>query len=599
METKQNIFDYVVQEQTAYMLPVTILDDLDFNMRDHIKKTIFYKNSRFFKKHSDEKPFKNIIRPILNLQYRAEDIDVKDIVLYIDDKDKYYLSFLVKKYHDEVFTKENDLDTFFDELKEEKIDFGGALAKNVNGKLEVIPLQSLAFCDQMDILSAPLGIKLFYNPSELLEMDDKGWGEPANGATHTLEEAVTLANAWKKDAQGTQSRTTGNYIEVFEIHGVLPNRYLGEDNDKFSLQMQIIILDNTKRTKNGNKGVILYAKREKELPIKFVKRDRFYNRALGMGGAEELFGPQVWVNYGEIRMKEMLDAASKIILKTTDKGIVARHPTGVKDMDNLEFLVVDERKDVEQLDTYPRNLVPFVQWEQAMEEHAKSTGSAYDPTMGKEPVSGTPFASLQLQVQQGLSLHEYRKGKYAKSVEEIYRDWIIPYIVKEIVKGQEFLASLDLEELQKIGDNLAIIETNNFKINYILDNDGLAPTPEMVQVFEQQSRDNFKKKGNKHFIKILKDEMKGLPVRISINIVGKQKNLGAMTEKIVNIFRFVFSNPQGFMQIMQMPGMAKAWNEIIEYSGLSPMDFSGIEKFQFAPPPQPVGQELLPAGAMA
>ncbi len=67
-------------------------------------------------------------------------------------------------------------------------------------------------------------------------------------------------------------------------------------------------------------------------------------------------------------------------------------------------------------------------------------------------------------------------------------------------------------------------------------------------------------------------------------MAGKSKNLASMTDKIVNIFRFAFSNPAGFAQTMQIPGMAKSFNQILEFSGLSPVDFTGIDKLAIAQP---------------
>jgi len=72
-----------------------------------------YNNSQLTTGKDDFKPVKNITRPILNLQRRSEDVDVKDVQLYADDKDKYHLSFLVKKYHDDVFVQEYDLEFLF------------------------------------------------------------------------------------------------------------------------------------------------------------------------------------------------------------------------------------------------------------------------------------------------------------------------------------------------------------------------------------------------------------------------------------------------------------------------------------------------------
>ena len=70
-----------------------------------------------------------------------------------------------------------------------------------------------------------------------------------------------------------------------------------------------------------------------------------------------------------------------------------------------------------------------------------------------------------------------------------------------------------------------------------------------------------------------------------------------MVDKITNIFRFAFSNPQGFAQVMQIPGMAKSFNEILEFSGLSPADFTGIDKIAAQPPQQaqqPVPSNIQP-----
>ena len=108
METARDIFDYIKQEESRYQLPVNILD-WEWCMKDHIKTSFFYKHGRLLTGNTDDKPVKNITKPILNLQYRTEDMDVKDIFIYADDPAKYHLSFLIKKYHDDVFIKENNL----------------------------------------------------------------------------------------------------------------------------------------------------------------------------------------------------------------------------------------------------------------------------------------------------------------------------------------------------------------------------------------------------------------------------------------------------------------------------------------------------------
>src|SRR3990167_10290066 len=128
----KNIYDLIKSEETAYQtLPVSVVENYEWNMFKHIKTTALYKNSQYLSGKDDNKPFKNIIRPILNLAYRAEGFDVKDIQLFINDVKNYFKSFLIRKFH-EKWARENNIDTFIDKMVESYVDFVGALIKNIN-----------------------------------------------------------------------------------------------------------------------------------------------------------------------------------------------------------------------------------------------------------------------------------------------------------------------------------------------------------------------------------------------------------------------------------------------------------------------------------
>ncbi len=55
-------------------------------------------------------------------------------------------------------------------------------------------------------------------------------------------------------------------------------------------------------------------------------------------------------------------------------------------------------------------------------------------------------------------------------------------------------------------------------------------------------------------------------------------------DKLTNIIREVLRNPQAFQQI---PGVGKAFNQLLENSGLSPIDFTQITKTLPAQSPTP------------
>ena len=610
MDSPSSIYGLIKQQEIAYAQSIQLNESWSWSMKTHIKLSILYKNSQFATGNSeserDSKPFKNIVRPILNLRYRAEDIDVKDIFLYVDDPDSYHLSFLVKKYHDDVFVIENDLDTYFDELKESKIDFGGGLSKKSNKPTpEIVPLQSLAFCDQTDLLSGPLGIKHFFSPDQLMDMKDVGWGSKKNGATITLEDLILLSrNEKKMDSQtGIQTKTPGKYIEVYEVHGNMPEFFLKDDADpfdeKYVTQLQIVAF--YKNSEGTDGGVTLFKGKETESPFKFVVSDKIYGRALGYGGVEELFDPQVWTNYSEIQIKDMLDAASKVIIRTTDSSLAQKHPTGLKGMDNLEIVEHAPNTELGQMDTQPRNIQLFNQSVNEWWTHAQTMGGATDALLGQTPPSGTPFRLEGLVTQQGQGLHSYRRGKFAKHIEEIYKNWIIPEIAKKITQGSTFLSELTLDEMQYVADCVVRNEAKKFETDRVLNGEQIDPL--MTEAYKAKVREEFMKGGNKKFIKILKGELKNAPLKVKVNVAGKQRDLQAITDKIGNVMRFLFStyNPQtGTFAALEDPKMAKLLNQIFSYSGLDPIDIGSSygqkqnpqvmaqQSMQVTPNPQPV-----------
>jgi len=571
-EYQTDIFQYITSQEANYKRPIPINDAWSWSMADHIKTSDLYNHSQLLTGKSDFKPVKNITRPILNLQHRTEDIELKDVQIYVDDPDKYYLSFLVKKYHDDVFVQENDLDTFFDELNVSRIDFGGGLSKSTTKGREVTPLQSIAFCDQTDMLSGPIGIKHHFSPDQLLDMADRGWGDEKNGATISLESLIALSREEKRNAGKETAQTPGRYIEIYEIHGNLPKMFFNKTDTSGKYETRLCICAfYQKRDSQEKQGVILYTAFEKKSPFKIIKRDPVYGRALGFGGAEELFEAQVWVNYDMIRMQDMLDATSKIILKAIGpNSATIANRNKVKDLDNLEIIDVGDGGDLGQVDSFPRNLRLFENSVTQWESHAQQMGAANDSIMGQSPTAGTPFKLQELVTNESRGLHDYRRGQYAKHIEEIYRDDYIPKIQKKITQGVKFLSELSLEELQYVKERVVENQANK-RIKEIVLSGGTI-TQEEIDVFKELTREQFKKKGNKHFIEILKNDFRDAPLAVKVSVAGKSKNMGAYVDKLSNVFRTIMVNPT----ILQNPAMAGLWNQIIEASGLDPVDFSSF-----------------------
>lgn len=591
---KNNIYEYVTSQESAYDTEeIRVGDNWMWNMKNHIQTIFHLKNSKFFTGDNNWlRAFKNIMEPILNLAYWSEDIEVKDVTFYIESKAGRVLSFLIKKYHDEVYVKENNLDTLFDEIAEEDIDFGGVYVQKGVKRPEVMFLPSVAFADQTDALGGPTGFKFSFSPSKLRQMASKGWGDPKNGATITLDELITLAEP-VKDPSGMsgqrKNETTGKNIEVYIVRGDLPEAFL-KDNDnmeKYVYQLQIIGFYSNKDKKR--EGVTLYRKEADPETLKFHTSKKVYTRALGRGVGESLLQPQVWTNFLEIHKMNMLEAGSKAPLWTDDEGFVNRNQ--IQDMENLEITTIADGKRIGIIPTMDGNKVQI--FEQSIDSwytQAQGAGSAFDPQLGKQAVSGTTFRGQRDVIEQGRGIHDRRRGQRAKFLEEIYRDWIIPDIVKEITRGKKFLATLTSDELKWMVDRLADNFANKTRNDQVLD----GKIPEDFDMLREGFIADFAKKGNKHLLEIMKDEFKGVEVKMGINIAGKQKNLSAMSDKILSIFQFIIANPQGFQQVMQIPGMSSSFNDILEFSGMSQVDFANISQLNLAPPQAPQAPQGAP-----
>ncbi len=558
-----DIFSYITEQEEAFKKPVPIESNWYWNFPEHVMRSFSYKHSQFEEDNEDrgERPFKNIVRPILNVQYRTEGFDVKDIDIYVDNADEYYKSFLLRKYYQKWALK-NEMDTFIDELVESFVDYGGALVKKTKSvRPEVVDLRTIAFCDQTDLMAGPFAIKHFFSARQLQDMKGAGWG--TIGADIDIEGLLYKAEAAKTmRKENGQIKTPGKYVEIYEVHNVCEMDYNPISQDTKQMMYICAFYEDEDGKKQGR---ILFSTPEPKLPFKFLKRDPIKGRALGWGGIEELFEPQTWTNFAQIHIIGMLRQASKVVYLSTDPRFKNQN---IGTYDNGTVLDIQPNSDIRQLDTVPRNLTAFENYVVEQHEHAMEIGSASDISLGAQPNSGTPFKSVETQLIENKSLHLWRQGRIAVFVDEIHRDWIIPQLGKEIVKGDKFLAELSSDELFQISQTVATNYANERAKQEILN--GGSMTQEQYDQFRNFIAQEGFKMGTKRFIEILKDEFKPENLNVSTNIAGKQKNLALMTDKFVNVVRQIIATPN----IRQDPELVRMLNTILETSGISPMSFA-------------------------
>lgn len=587
-----SIFNYIKTEESRFETDeVRVGENWNWNFRSHVQMIFHLVNGVFFTGENNWlRAFKNIMEPILNLCAWMEDIEIKDVLLYVEGEKSRALSFLIKKYHDEIYVKEHDLDLMIDEIAESDLTYGGVLVQKSNGKRpEVLDLRTIAFCDQTHTLGGPIAFKHFFSPGKLREMSKLGWGKPENGATISIEELITLAEFEKEPAgmnDAKKNKVPGKTIEAYVIRGQMPAHYLNDDDnmEEYVPQLQVVAFYTDKESRKQE--VILYRKKEVETNLKFFTSKEIYGRALGRGVGEGLLHPQVWTNFLTIHKMNMLKAASKSPLWTDDEAFANRQDIG--DQENLQLNVVAEGKKIGLIPTVnPASVQLFERTISELYEQAQLTGDAFGPLQGKQSVSGTTFRGQERLVAQGRGNHDRRRGKRAKFIEEIYRDWIIPDIVKEIVGGVKFWATLSPEEMKWVLERL----TENYADRQILEDVLEGKLPGDRETLKAEFAEKFSAQGNRFLFEILAEEFRGIEIRMGINVAGKQKDVPALSDKVLSIIQVAMANPQGFAQAMQNPALARSFNDILEFSGLSQANFS--ELTTMPTPMEPLETEAL------
>ena len=581
-----NIYDYITEQEASFKtVRVPVTGNKFWNMAEHIDRCTNVANGWFHKGKDDgNRPYKNIVKPIINVARRSEGFDVKDIEPFVNDEQNYHKSFLVRKYHPK-WARKHNIDTFIDDVVESQIVYGLTLVKSVKGvRPEVVPLQQIAFCDQTDIMSGAIALKHEYTPSQMQTYRGK-WND------EMVEMAITMAkNEKPSHVEGQSAATPSKYIEVYEIHGSFPEHWLDDGEyhgnpNEYCDQIHLVTFYTDSAGKKN--GITLFKAKETEPVFKALKIDTIYGRACGVSEVEDLFEPQVWTNYSAIKIKALLDAAALLLLQTSDKRFAKDNK--ISDLEPNTILTHEQGGELSQVNIQPQNLQAFINHQTMLENDARVMGSASDAQLGTNPVSGTPFALQSLVVQQGQGIHEWRQGKIATFISEIYRDWILKYLVKEMNAGQKFLDELSVDELSELAERVAVKRSNEWVRDKILST-GQVPTEQERQIRMDAEKQGFLKKGGKQFIEIMKDELKNLPMDVYVNIKGKQKDMNKAADSITNLIRELLRSPDAF----RTSGIGKLLNELLENSGFSPINFAEFTKPMKLPEPMMPTENMPP-----
>lgn len=530
---------------------------LNFSQKRTIRVIEFYSNSRYLVTQRDElgreKPFYNIINAICDTEDAAKDFSTKDIEVTADDE-HYVESFLLSK---EVYEwgKATRIGTAIKESKRLHTRYGSVLAKKVikevNGQKTVtveFPEWKNVICDQRRILERPI-IEIHWDMSrsELFEKRDV-WDE----------DAIKAALA----AMPTKGKISHS-LNVYELRGLFPQSFYEQvatngkvkvdwNDTNYTYQYHVLAQVSSKRM------VPLYWEDNTEKVYKYIARKPKAGRAFGVGVPEENEQAQVWINDTVQKQQRAFEYSSRVVMQSASKKLKGRNV--LTEVEDGQILETDEPISSIAL-VPPGGLQQFDDMIEQWWTQAQRISSAYNAQTGAPGPSGTAFRTQALQIQQSSGVFAELQAELGMFWEDIFNEWILPYIGKQINAAHILQHDFTPDELKQIDQNFATYTANQRYIQKVLS--GGTTTQVEYDLWMQDAIAQQGKTKSTRFLSIPKGYFKDTEAKVTVNITGENKNKAVILESLFNIMTVYAQNPA----LATNPVLTKLFLEIVEQSG--------------------------------
>lgn len=571
---------------------------VSWQMHDVIETIDAYLNSKHISGETDSldrpKPFFNIVTAAVNIWYRATDLDRKDIRIKASKIEDTGIAF-VATIHLQNWMKKARFGVFLNQWGRTLARYGSAVVKFVekNGELipSVVPWNRF-IADPVDFNAIPR-IEKFYKTEEQLYRMVKENGYDA-AKVEALCESVKQA---RKTLDKLQQDNQNDFIELYEVHGELSKaQYLRAqgmepkegDDDVYFQQMHVVSL--VEGEKEGEMDeFVLYVGKEKQDPYMLTHLIEEDGRTLAIGAVEYLFDAQWMQNHTVKNMKDTLDIASKLIFQTADPRYVGRNVLNAIETgdifihaDNAPLTrVANDKPDIAALQNFG------TMW-RAMGQEITATP---DAMRGTNPPANQPWSTTASLLQQGNSLFEIMTENKGLAVEDMLRQFIIPFIKTKMNTKEEIVATLDSQEIAEIDamyiPQAAVKKFNRDAVNKVLalkPDQPIAnqsvPSPYQPQLAQQEIKDQLALLGNKRSfkpdeldIKSWNDVLKDFEWEVDVEVTNESADKQAVMTTLNTVFQTIAGNPY----ILQNPNAKMVFDAILTETGrISPMQIAQV-----------------------
>lgn len=594
-EQVQTVAELVREYESDYIRGnVTISKYVQFDMYETINTIEAYLNSKHVSGEFDalgrEKPFFNIVTAASNIWFRATDIDRSQIKVRPTSTENVLVAFVASVFVQDWMRKEN-FGAFLNDWGRVLSRYCSAIVKFVEKDGRLIPSVTpwnRVIVDQIDFSN---------NPNiEILELTE---AQLRKNKSYDKTQVKALLDA-RKERQTINRQRKDNkpdYVKLYEVHGEMSLACLTDnpkDADTFVQQMQVISFVETKK-RGEYQDFSLYKGREKKDPSMITHLIKEDGRTLAIGPVEHLFQVQWMQNHNAKNAKDYLDLACKLVYQTADNNFVGQN--ALTAVETGDILVHAVNMPLTQIQNNFSGVVPLQNSGQMWKALGNEIVGISESMLGVTAPSGTAWRQVDALLQENHSLFELMGENKGLYIEQMFKEFIFPFLKKKMAHSKEIGAVLEAHDIQKIDSiyvkKSAIKAINRKIIDKVLNDERVTPEDQdqMMQEHMQGTQEGLAQLGSqRYFVPSDVDDTQWQEIfdeldEVEVDVTGEGNDVKSALATLNTALQVVMnpayeSNKQAQYIVAQ----------ILEKSGtLSPMQLDSLPKATLSPmqPTQP------------
>lgn len=561
---------------------------VDESMYDDIQKIEAYSNSKHTSGDTDslgrDKPFFNIVTSATNIWYRATDIDRSNIKVRAKKAKHFIASYLANIVLQDWMRKEN-FGIFLNDWGYALAKYGSSVTKWVekDGQLHRKVLDwNKIICDPVDFYANPVIEVLDLTPAQLKA--NKGYNKE-------VVKQLCDTSATRENLDGQNKDNRAGYIKVYEVHGEFPLSYLTEkESDEDTYVQQVHIFSLLTNEDGDDETFMLYSGKEKKNPYMLSHLLKEEGKTLSKGAVKTLFEAQWMVNHTQKAIKDQLDLASKLLFQTSDGNFVGQN--ALQSIQTGQILIHQPNQPLVQLNNSSHDIAGLQSQQQQWEVVGNSQAGISEAMQGVTPKSGTAWRQTEAILQESHSLFELMTENKGLAIEEMMREYILPFIKTKLDTSEEITAILDAHDIQKLDSIYIKAESNKILKEEVKQSllRGELPVSMDTTATEEQIQSQLNELGNQRFFKpseietkTWKDIFKDFEWEVEVDVTGEGSSANEHMDTLVTLYG-------NLLQSGNSESASKVMNKILEITGaFSPVELLEMPK-QTQPMPSPMAQ---------